>query len=64
MEHSILDLNRDIVLNDYQKEDAAIICNKFYETSIGVISIVILILITLIIISITILITLIVISYI
>ena len=66
MEHSILDLNREIVLNDYQsatkknkelfitgdvkasseyifpnqKEDATIICNKFYETPIRVISIV------------------------
>ena len=66
MEHSILDLNREIVLNDYQsatkknkelfitgdvkasseyifanqKEDAIIICNKFYETPIRVISIV------------------------
>lgn len=66
MEHSILELNREIVLNDYQsatkknkelfitgdvkasseyifanqKEDATIICNKFYETPIRVISIV------------------------
>jgi hypothetical protein len=66
MEHSILDLNREIVLNDYQsatkknkelfitgnvkagseyiysnqKEDATIICNKFYGTDIRVISIV------------------------
>ena len=66
MEHSSLDLNREIVLSDYrsatlknkdsfgtgdvkvsseyifpnQKEDATIICNKFYETSIRVISIV------------------------
>lgn len=66
MEHSILDLNREIVLNDYQsatkknkelfitgdvkasseyifanqKEDATIICNKFYETPIRVVSIV------------------------
>ena len=66
MEHSILDLNREIVLNDYnsatiknkelfmsgdvkasseyifsnQKEDASIICNKFYITNIRVISIV------------------------
>ena len=66
MEHSIIDLNREIVLNDYQsatkknkesfitgnikasseyifpnqKEDAIIICNKFYETPIRVISIV------------------------
>jgi hypothetical protein len=66
MEHSILDLNREIVLNDYQsatkknkelfitgdvkasseyifpnqKEDATIICNKFYKTPIRVISIV------------------------
>lgn len=66
MEHSILDLNREIVLNDYQsatkknkelfitgdvkasseyifanqKEDATIICDKFYETPIRVISIV------------------------
>lgn len=66
MEYSILELNREIVLNDYQsatkknkelfitgdvkasseyifdnqKEDAIIICNKFYETPIRVISIV------------------------
>jgi hypothetical protein len=66
MDNSILDLNREIVLNDYQsatsknkelfimgdvkssseyifanqKEDAIIICNKFYETPIRVISIV------------------------
>jgi len=66
MEHSILDLNREIVLNDYQsattknkelfitgdvrvsseyifdnqKYDAAIICNKFYETPVRAISIV------------------------
>lgn len=66
MEYSILDLNREIVLNDYQsaikknkelfitgdvkasneyifdnqREDAIVICNKFYETSIRVISIV------------------------
>jgi hypothetical protein len=66
MEHSLIDLNREIVLNDYQsaskknkelfitgdvkasseyifpnqKEDATIICNKFYETHIRVISIV------------------------
>lgn len=66
MENSILDLNREIVLNDYQsatkknkemfitgnvkasseyifanqKEDAITICNKFYETSTRVISIV------------------------
>ena len=63
---TILDLNREIVFNDYQsatkknkelfilgdvkasseyiyknqQEDATIICNKFYETSIRVISIV------------------------
>jgi len=66
MEHKILDLNREIVLHDYQsatnknkelfitgdikasseyifpnqKEDATIICNKFYEKHIRVISIV------------------------
>tara|TARA_Y100000741_G_C18253313_1_gene558014 strand:- start:755 stop:2338 length:1584 start_codon:yes stop_codon:yes gene_type:complete len=66
MEPSIVDLNREIVLNDYQsatknnkekfktndvkaseeyifpnqKEDATIICNKFYNTSTRVISIV------------------------
>jgi hypothetical protein len=66
MEHSILDLNRDIVLNDYQsatqrnkelfltgdvkasneyiysnqKEDASVICHKFYETQVRAISIV------------------------
>lgn len=66
MDHSILDLNREIVLFDYQSatkknkesfirgdvkacgeyifpnqiEDATIICNKFYETPIRVISIV------------------------
>uniref|UniRef100_A0A6C0HSP7 Uncharacterized protein n=1 Tax=viral metagenome TaxID=1070528 RepID=A0A6C0HSP7_9ZZZZ len=66
MEESILDINREIVFNDYnsaskknkelfitgdvkasseyifdnQKEDALVICNKFYETPIRVISIV------------------------
>lgn len=66
MEVSIVDLNREIVINDYQsatnknkesflngdvkasseyiygnqKEDATIICNKFFETSVRVISIV------------------------
>ena len=66
MAHSILDFNREIVLNDYQsavvknkeaflngdlkvsneyifdnqKEDASIICNKFYKTDIRAISIV------------------------
>lgn len=66
MENSLLDLNREIVLNDYlsatnknkelfitgdvkasseyifpnQKQDATIICNKFYETPIRAISIV------------------------
>jgi hypothetical protein len=66
MDHSLLDYNREIVLNDYQsatiknkelfitgdvkssseyifanqKEDAIIICNKFYKTPIRVISIV------------------------
>jgi hypothetical protein len=66
MEDSLLDLNRELVLKDYdsatlknrmsflrgdvkasseyiypnQKEDATIVCNKFYETSTRVVSIV------------------------